>query len=49
MLSGSEASLVPEAEILHFGCGLVQDDNRFLAQSAVCETLNIEFSTLNSL
>ena len=26
MLSRSEASLVHEAEILHFGYGLVQDD-----------------------
>jgi len=27
MLSRSEASLVLETEILHFACGLVQDDN----------------------
>ncbi len=28
MLSRSEASLVPEAEILRSACGLAQDDNR---------------------
>jgi hypothetical protein len=27
ILSRSEGSLVPEAEILHVACGLVQDDN----------------------